>query len=386
MIVQSDPALLTEVKKYGNFDTNACFQCGSCTVICNLTKDTASFPRRIFRYVLLGLRKPLLSSLEPWLCYYCGDCSTTCPRQTEPAESMMTLRRYLSVQYDWTGISSKIYKSKAWEIGILTIIGLLVLLMTLIYHITVGLPFSAIVIKPVLTNMEHMFSIVTVFTISIFAFAIFFLILNAARMFWYTVHKDNEIHIPPLLFLTEAKTFISHAITQKLFLECTDRSRWIKHLSLVSGCVIMFLILVFFLKWFQTDNLYPIYHPQRWLGYLATGSLMYATLEILIGRIRKREQIHMFSDPTDWTLPIMILLTAISGIAVHILRYSGLSLAAHFTYAVHVAITVPMIIIEIPFGKWTHAIYRPLAIYFQTIKEKALQQQITEETVLDHAG
>ncbi|MFQ6112874.1 MAG: 4Fe-4S dicluster domain-containing protein, partial [bacterium] len=109
MKIKSDPTLLAEVRKYGRFDTNACLQCGSCTVVCDLTNSSASFPRRIIRYALLGLRKPLQSSLEPWICHDCGDCSTACPRETEPAEAMMTLRRYLTAQYDWTGLSSKMY-------------------------------------------------------------------------------------------------------------------------------------------------------------------------------------------------------------------------------------------------------------------------------------
>jgi hypothetical protein len=46
-----------------------------------------------------------------------------------------------------------------------------------------------------------------------------------------------------------------------------------------------------------------------------------------------------------------------------------------------------MLVVELPFGKWTHMIYRPLAIYFLTVKEKALQQQQQpEEAILDHAG
>ncbi len=119
----SDPTLAAEVRKYGNFDPNACYQCGSCTVSCDLAKNSASFPRRIMQYVLFGLKDKLLSSLEPWLCYYCGDCSTACPRETEPGEAMMTLRRYLTGQYDWTGTSRKLYRSKAWQIAALILLG-----------------------------------------------------------------------------------------------------------------------------------------------------------------------------------------------------------------------------------------------------------------------
>jgi hypothetical protein len=36
---------------------------------------------------------------------------------------------------------------------------------------------------------------------------------------------------------------------------------------------------------------------------------------------------------------------------------------------------VPMLVLEVPFGKWSHLAYRPLAIYFQQLREKAWQTQ-----------
>lgn len=388
--VKNDPTLLTEIRKYGEFDTNACFQCGSCTITCDLTEDSASFPRRIVRYALLGLKKLLLSSLEPWLCYYCGDCSVTCPRQTEPGEAMMTLRRYLTTQYDWTGLSAKIYRSKAWEIGSLFFVGLLVLFLAVFYHIkVVGLGLPELTSGAEAMGMEHMFGTITIFTVVVFFLPLFFLLSNAMRMYWFTMHGDNNssVKIPFRLYLSEAKTLISHTITQKRFKDCTDKdkSRWIKHWLLVFGFVVMFFLLVFFLGWFQTDSIYPIYHPQRWLGYLAAAAFIYVGGEILVSRIKKRKQVHKFSTHSDWILPIMLLLTAVSGIALHISRYLELSLLAHFTYAIHLAIAVPLLIIEIPFGKFSHIFYRPLAIYLQAVKQKALQQQLPQEAILDHA-
>ena len=83
----------------------------------------------------------------------------------------------------------------------------------------------------------------------------------------------------------------------------------------------------------------------------SAGALIYTTVEILISRIKKREEIHKFSNANDLIFPIMLLLTAVSGLAVHIFEYLGLELTTHFTYAIHLAIAVPMLIIEIPFGK-----------------------------------
>ncbi len=379
-----DPTLLADVRKYGKFDTNACYQCGSCTLSCDLTNDSVSFPRKIIRYALMGLRRPLQGSLEPWLCYYCGDCSTTCPRETEPGEAMMTLRRYLTAQYDWTGLSSKIYRSKAWEIGALVFVGLLVLVLAVFYHVSfVGMELSDLA-EPM--GLEHMFDIITIFTTTVFIISFFFLITNAIRMYWFTLIKGCNDKIPFLLYISEAKSFILQVVTQLQYRECKDKGRWLKHMLLVSACGVMFIIKIFFLGWFQTDNIYPVYHPQRWLGYLITAVFIYVTVDILAGRLKKVEQLHKFSDLSDWILPVMLLLTALSGIAVHIFRYVGLELTSHFTYAIHLAIAVPMLVIEIPFGKWAHMLYRPLAVYFQTVKDKAVQAHLPEEKeeILDH--
>jgi len=40
-------------------------------------------------------------------------------------------------------------------------------------------------------------------------------------------------------------------------------------------------------------------------------------------------------------------------------------------YFAHMVIAVPFLVVEVPFGKCSHMIYRPLAIYFQSVKEKA---------------
>lgn len=383
MKYKTDPNLLSEVRKYGKFDTNACLQCGSCTVSCDLTNDTNSFPRKTLRYTLIGLKEQLKSKLEPWLCYYCGDCSTTCPRQAEPGEAMMTLRRYLTAQYDWTGLSAKIYKSKLWEIGSLFFLGIIVLLLVVYYHLSiVKLEYDVFISQPM--GIEHMFGLIKTFTTIVFLIPVFFLLSNSVRMYWFTMRSDNDLKIPFRLYFTEAKTFLLHAVTQKRFRDCAVRNRWIKHLILAAGCGLMVCIKFFFLEWFQTDNIYPVYHPQRWLGYFSAGALIYTTVEILISRIKKREEIHKFSSANDIIFPIMLLLTAVSGLAVHTFRYLGLELTTHFTYAIHLAIAVPMLIIEIPFGKWSHMIYRPLAIYFQAVKEKAAQVEINKESVLEN--
>ena len=36
--VQSDPTLLADIRRYGKFDPTGCYQCGSCTLSCDLVE------------------------------------------------------------------------------------------------------------------------------------------------------------------------------------------------------------------------------------------------------------------------------------------------------------------------------------------------------------
>ena len=99
--------------------------------------------------------------------------------------------------------------------------------------------------------------------------------------------------------------------------------KWITHLLLVSGYGLMLVIIVFFLKWFQTDEIYPIWHPQRWLGYYATAVLLFGAGSALWGRIKKNSQLHRFSHLSDWIFPVLLLVVALTGILIHTFRYVG---------------------------------------------------------------
>jgi hypothetical protein len=43
-----------------------------------------------------------------------------------------------------------------------------------------------------------------------------------------------------------------------------------------------------------------------------------------------------------------------------------------------------MLVIEVPFGKWAHLLYRPMAIYLQAVKDKALHEHLMKEEYLNN--
>ena len=116
-LIEPDVNFIKEVVGLGGDTLKKCFQCATCSVVCPISPDTKPFPRKEMLWAKWGLKDRLLKDLDVWTCYYCGNCSTRCPRNAEPGETMMALRRYLTSQYDWTGISRLLYTSRLREIG-----------------------------------------------------------------------------------------------------------------------------------------------------------------------------------------------------------------------------------------------------------------------------
>ncbi|MFC1876149.1 heterodisulfide reductase-related iron-sulfur binding cluster [Thermodesulfobacteriota bacterium] len=358
-----DLKLYQEVAKFGARDMEICMQCGICSASCPLSTGTDTFPRKIYRYLQLGLRDKLLQSPVPWLCYYCGDCNLDCPRGAEPAETMMATRRWLTTQYDWTGLAKKFYLSEVWELGALGVVALGIMALFWFFH------------GPIITDRVAVNTFVPVLWIeigdlSMAAVLTLFLLSNAFRMFRFIM---SDTTVPFRLYLTEAKAFVLHFATQKRWRECgEDKSRWLKHFLLVSGYMTMMTLIIVFIRWFQVDD--SSWHFSSLFGYYATGVIMFITIEMFQSRRRKQEAIHRFSELSDWLFLILLFLTTLTGIIMHIVRLAGWPMGTYVMYVIHLAIAVPMLVIEVPFGKWSHLFYRPLALFLTTVREKAVKQ------------
>ena len=361
-----DPDLHRKIARFGNIDVSTCMNCGNCTAVCSLADKSASFPRKDIHYLQIGLKDKLLQSADPWLCYYCGDCSDSCPRDANPGEIMMATRRYLTAQYDWTGLATKMYVSKIWEIGAIAFVGLIVAALFYFFH------------GPMITTHTELNTFAPVewveFGDLIMAGILsFFLLSNAFRMSHFIMKGEKGLKIPISLFIKELPTIVTNFATQKRWRQCNNpvNNHWLRHLLLVSGYVTMLTLIIVFLRWFQTDLVHPIWHWTRILGYYATGVLLYATSSMMLSRLKKNDQIHKFTEPSDWIFLVLLFLTSLSGIVVHFFRLAGWPLITYYTYVIHLMIAVPMLVVEVPFGKWAHLLYRPLAIYLTNIIEKA---------------
>jgi ferredoxin len=378
-----DPDFSEKLKDFGAFDLTACYNCGTCTAVCTLSDEENAFPRKMVRYGVLGLEKDIQASLDPWLCYYCGECSTSCPRQAEPGELMMSLRRYLTAAYDWTGLSRRFYTSKVWELTAIFLLAALILVLFILFHGPMTTELTAR--GGVKLNTFAPWKRIEMGDWIMAGVLSFFLISNIFRMYLKVFRGPQKIRVPFRLYFTQLWELIFHFATQWRFSKSTRTTKigrkelkvspyWISHWLLMSGYVLLFTMIVVFLEWFQTDTIHPWWHPQRLLGYYATFGLAFGLVFFVYGRIKKDQENNKHTHYTDWTFLILLSGTVITGILVHIFRISGLPYATYYTYVLHLMILFPMLMIEVPFSKWSHLAYRPFAVYFNSLRNAALKE------------
>ena len=387
MSSQVNPELMLKLEKFGVKDAATCFNCGNCTAVCSLSSEAAPFPRKSIRYLQLWLKEKLMESPEPWMCYYCGECSETCPRQANPGEVMMGLRRYLTSQYDWTGISRLFYTSKLFEVTSILVVAALVGLGFYFFH-------GPMVTERVALNVFAPNTVIEALDLIMLAVLSFFLLTNAYRLFKavmgdpgqypeLTFSEKQQVTnrlirgIPAAIYIREAKEFIVQFLTQKKLKACgtsSQKVQWINHLLIMTGYSVVFLLVVVGLRWFQRDAVYAVWHPVRLLGYYATFAILYGTSVAMIGRIKKDKTVYAHSHSSDWAFLVLLWLTAFTGILIHGGRLLEMPMTTYVLYVIHMMIAIPMLVIEVPFAKWTHQLYRPLVLYLMKVKAGAFEK------------
>jgi heterodisulfide reductase subunit C2 len=89
-----NPAFAAKMVRSSDFDAGPCLNCGTCTATCPMGLDP--LPRRLFRYVLLGLEDKVRDSAEAvFSCLLCRMCEASCPAGVPIAENVRALRGYL---------------------------------------------------------------------------------------------------------------------------------------------------------------------------------------------------------------------------------------------------------------------------------------------------
>lgn len=373
MAIRVNPSFIDVLDRYGAEDVQLCYQCGDCSTVCPHADDLHKFPRKSMRQMQMGLEERIETTLEPWLCYYCGQCSEQCPREADPGETMMSLRRWLISRYDFTGLAAQFFKSKTKEMLWVGLIAVFTGLFLMAYGISNG-NLSIYDGQGAFLPSEFIHS----FDLTIGGIMGAFLLINAIRMWYFTMIKGVDYPVPWWLYIKKILEFPLHFFTQKRYAECDDKNDkkvhmpWLIHLGLALGYVTMLILVMVFIVPLQSGP--EINWSVHIFGYLATIGLLVGAIYFIRNRFKKNYIQYKKSHSTDWMFVVLLFFIVITGIFQHIFHRTGLLEWANVTYVIHLMAVVPWLL-RMPFSKWAHIVYRPLAMYLAAIRKAAYMRQ-----------
>ena len=377
MTARVDHNLYPELRRFGATDISACYNCGVCSAICPLSVDGASFPRRMSRYAQLGLRDKLLASPELWACYGCAECTEACPTGADPASFMAAARRYAVAGYDRTRLAYALSTSRVF--AVVFIAALVTLLAGFMYSVHrpadgATVAFFEFIPSDVIHNMGiAVMAVMGVATVV----GVFEMVRHVRRGPAQTGTKITARKAADAAFYAVA----TESLAQTRFrADCADTAagesgdarpwylqRWLIHfatmwgfLGLLGATMLDYGLELAGIK--ATGTPVPIWYPVRLLGTLAGAALIYGTTVMIVRRLRKRDRSSAHSTTSDWSFLSLLWIAGVTGFILELALYLPQAPAWSYpTFLVHVGVAMALVLL-VPFGKFAHVIYRPLAL------------------------
>jgi len=375
-----DPELKNTLTPYGIEDAAGCFNCGNCTAICELSSGHTPFPRKLIRYLQLGLKERILKSPEPWLCYYCADCSDTCPRQTNPGEVMMGLRRYQIANLEPTGLGQLFYRKNVFA-ALITIVLAAVLTGLLLTEKAVRMGQDTAITR-------WLFGLVDYHFIEYIGMAVFVIVLasligglknivtnfsekvarvdpeasdtgkNDKRSF--NAYRKAGIRVLEEIFLLKRYRTCANTEDRPLILQT-----WFIHGAIMWGFFGLAAATVMDIPWLGLkDPNVDTWLPSRILGILSGLFLMYGTTVAFIQRIRKSENQARFSRFTDWMFLAFLWALGATGFWLTAsIYFSQAHLFHQIVLVIHTVLAMELLLL-FAFSKFAHVVYRPIALFY----------------------
>ena len=188
---------------------------------------------------------------------------------------------------------------------------------------------------------------------------------NLMRMWYFTIVK-TKTKVPFKYYVTALEELFVNMFTQKRSKDCDEKNnlRWLEHMILVLSYLSLLFTTVF-LNWFVTDNLFVII-----VGYIVSFLIFVVTIHFVSDRVKKNKSLNKFSQPSDWFFVIWLLLMGITAFLVRLFIDMNILETNKWMYLIHLTILAQWALIIVPFGKWTHFLYRSFGIYFAKMRLK----------------
>jgi len=376
VLIEPDLDFILALHELGNDSFKKCFQCGTCSAVCALSKDPGPFPAKQMSWAAWGMKDQLFGDPDVWSCHQCNDCSARCPRKARPGDLLAAVRELCVLQYSFPRFLGR-WVNRPRYIPILLgfpalLLGLLILMIEPVEK-ALNLSSQATdskIIFPFSSHLPH-FALNSFFLF--FGLLTFAATLVGVMRFWRTMKKTASNHsvlssTKPLL--SSIGSVLIHIVWRKNLAMCTKTEwRFSAHLLASFGFVSLFAVALWvinlILNPLTPDGFtYPLsfWSPWKILANLGGLALVAGCLLMIWNRLKKDEQAKD-NGYFSWFFISLLLLVATTGFVIEIMHYARMIPHRHIAYFIHLVLVFALLFYA-PYSKFAHLIYRFTAMVF----------------------
>jgi quinone-modifying oxidoreductase subunit QmoC len=372
--VEPDVRFVKQLQRLGGETLKKCYQCATCSVVCPISPDEKPFPRKEMIAAQWGLKDKLVGNMDVWLCHQCNDCSTYCPRGARPGDVLNAVRSYSIQKYAWPQWLGRIVPDgRFWWLllAIPVAIFLFVLGLTGHLHIPEGEIEFAKFFPTLLVDIIFV-PLATAWIPLVFGIGIY--------RFMTDLHKNavadgkakrKDLNVPDFLksILCTIPTILRHS----KFSDCTaNKDRYLAHILVLFSFVGLFVVTnLFFVALYilQVPGPYSMANPVKILANVSGFALLVGAILMISNRLKDRGPNVGKGSYFDWSLVLLVLGLAATGLLSQYTRLVHLPVIAYPMYFAHLVL-VFCLFAYLPFSKLAHLVYRTLAMAYSRYSER----------------
>lgn len=375
--ISPDPKFIKEIRKAGGEAGKKCYQCATCSVVCELSTNESPFPRKEMLWAQWGLADRLMRDLDIWACYQCNDCSVHCPRGAKPGDLLAAVRSYTYQNYAVPKFMGKALAAP-WALPFLFAVPVIILFVLMnvsaprtadgeFLFMQEGIPIDFNIFLPHSTvDAFFVLGNILIFTLAIIGFS----------RFWRDLKKH---HGSGISLLTGVKLTIKEIFTHAQFEKCkANEPRYIGHILIFAGFVGAMIttglvfVLIFIPHYIDLPPTWELPidlpNPVKFIGAFSGLALLAGGAILIARRWLDKDEVGAAGYP-DQLFIYIVFFTGLTGVTSWLGRWLvGDPSFAYINYFIHL-VFVFFLLWYMPYSKFAHMIYRTLALVFLRAKE-----------------
>lgn len=375
--VQPDLGFIRDIREAGGDTLNKCYQCATCSTVCNLSPANKPFPRKEMIWAQWGLADKLAFDPDVWACFQCNDCTVHCPREARPGDVLAAVRTFVYRNFSFPSFMGKALAKPA-ALPVLLAVPALILLACIFAFapVTATGEFEFLTSNVIDYNIFLPHS--SVDALFVFGNILIFIFASIGFLrFWKGLKRsDDEIKVG---FVPAFIQVFFETLSHKRFNECgTNKPRAIGHMLLLfgfigamitTGAIFVFIFVPHYLNMLGLESLNSWFHlpidlphPVKFIGAFSGLALMVGGIMLILRRWANHDEVGA-NGYADYLFLYMMTIVGLTGMLSWITRLIGVPMFAYVNYFIHL-LSVFFLLWYMPYSKFAHMIYRTLGLVY----------------------